>query len=68
MPKTIDQIIDILRMLEVRINSIDTEVEGLKAKARKRLFPKEPEDENLATSGINDGFDELRKLNKDHAP
>jgi len=63
--KTINHVIDALRMIEVRINSIEADVEGLRNKFKKKLLPKNVEDEGeFPSNRIQDGFDELRKLNK----
>ena len=64
-PKTIDNIIDVLKMIQTRLNMLEADSEGLKAKFRKRLLPKSDDlDNHLESKGIDDGFNELRKLNK----
>lgn len=69
-PKTIDMIIDLLGMVGTRLNALEADVMGLQAKFKRKLLPKDGEDSppEPPLSEINDGFDELRKINKEHTP
>jgi len=62
--KVLKQIADLMTIAEKRISSLEIEVDSLKIRMRKKMFPKETEESEEST-GINDGFDELRKLNKE---
>lgn len=62
--KVLKELADIMTILEKRVSSLEIETDSLRVRMRKRLFPKE-EEEEPAKSKIEDGFDELRKLNKE---
>ena len=62
--KALKHIADLMTIIEKRISTLEIEVDSLKIRMRKKLFP--PDELPVAKSeGIQDGFDELRKLNKE---
>lgn len=64
------QIADLITMLEKRISSMEVEVDMIRLRLRKKTFwdaIEEPE-AKAEESKIDDGFDELRKLNKEYKP
>lgn len=65
--KALKELIELLTMLEKRISSMEIEVDSLRIRVRKRMFPSKDVEEP-EKKGIDDGFDDLRKLNKEHAP
>lgn len=61
--KVLKQLADLMTIIEKRVSSLEIEVDSLRIRMRKKLFPKEELEE--LKPGIDDGFDELRKLNKE---
>jgi len=62
--KVLKQLADLMTIIEKRVSSLEIEVDSLRVRIRKRLFPKEELQDELKPK-IEDGFDELRRLNKE---
>lgn len=57
-------LIKILEIVQVRLSTLEALVEGINGKLRKKIY-KETEDPQKTEKVLyNDGFDELRNLNK----
>lgn len=65
--KVLQQMADMMTIVEKRVASLEIDVDSLKMRMRKRMFPKEEEANPTSSEGIDDGFNELRKLNKLHS-
>lgn len=66
--KVINALSDMCLLLDKRVTSLEIAVDGFKLRMQKKMFPKVDPEEAAAQSSppsIEDGFDELRKLNKD---
>jgi len=61
--KVLIEMTEVMIMVEKRISSLEIAVDGLLIRMRKKMFPK-GELEEETKPGIDDGFEELRKLNK----
>lgn len=62
--KVLKEMADLMTMIEKRISSLEIEVDSLRVRMRKKLFATENTDQEPEKSRIDDGFDELRRLNK----
>jgi len=62
--KALKHISDLMTIVEKRLSSLEIEVDSLRIRMRKKLLsPQEAPEEK--PEGIDDGFNELRKLNKE---
>lgn len=64
---------ELLQLLQVKLKSIEAEVQEIQLKIKKKIFKKEldrPEEDNEIQEKIenDDGFGELRQLRKDLKP
>ena len=65
---TLDKVLEILKIVQSELSRHDAEIDMLKARFKSKLHKiKTPpeETEAIETTKYNDGFDELRRLNKD---
>lgn len=71
-PKFIEDLLNLIKLAEVRLCTVEAQVEIINGKFRKKLYrgsdkADEGKDQDFSESdkGITDGFDDLRKLYKE---
>lgn len=66
--KLLETVLEALKIADQRLTSLEIAVEGIMVRFKKRLIPstKEESDGKEPDKLPTDGFDVLRKLNKDH--
>jgi len=66
--KALEKISELMVIVNQRLCDLEIEVEGIRTRFRKRIIPatKEESDGKEPDKLPSDGFDNLRKLNKDH--
>jgi len=62
--KALKHIADLMTIVEKRLSTLEIEVDSLRIRMRKKLLAPQEAPE-VKPEGIQDGFDELRKLNKE---
>ena len=64
--ETFEEILRMLKILDAKVAKNEMEIDLMKLKAKKKIF-KESTEEEIKTEKVkyDDGFDELRKLNKE---
>lgn len=63
------KISELMTIIQQRLCSLEVEVDSIKARFKRRLVPKGEEiSEETQKELPPDGFDGLRKLNKEHGP
>ena len=62
------KIYEFLNLANIQIAKLNAEVELINAKLRKKVYKKDEEPEKEAPNKIDDGFDELRNINKRSFP
>jgi len=65
--KAFKEALKMMELLDIKMQKLEMEIEILQIKGKKKIFKKEEEEEQPDKDGsfkYNDGFDEIRKLNK----
>lgn len=60
--EVLKKIRDLIVLLETRVSSLEIQLEGIIFRLRKKVYKEN--DSPQETKEIDDGFDELRRLNK----
>lgn len=64
--ETFKLIVETLKQAQVRLNSLEIEVDTIRKRIKKKLMPEEEPSVEKQTA-IDDGFNDLRKLNKEQS-